>query len=84
MQHLYNASDYNKIINHIRDGFGGVDGVVIRETKQIELEFSSCIFSHEVRAHNLARLGVTPPQSRHIWLGDPHDILLIPVNIHIH
>ena len=33
--------------------------------------------------HMLARLDVALLRGRLIWLGDPHDILVIPVNIAI-
>lgn len=47
--------------------------------------FTSCIFSHEFRTsnvedHNLAKLALSFGAGRYAWLGQPGDLLFVPVN----
>lgn len=88
VQHLFVASDCKAAVNHILEGVGGNYGGVIKEIKEWMKSFTSCVFVHEHRssnfeAHKLARHGVSLDQGRHVWLGYPHDPIVIPVNIPI-
>ena len=86
VQHLHIASNCKEVVKNINCVAVGSYGVVIKEIKEMEESFVSCSFVHEFRAsnfeaHKLSRLGVSLPQSRHLWLGPPHDPYVIPVNI---
>lgn len=67
------ASDCNVAMDAIKDGSGASFGAIIHEITSRASTFTNCIFSHE---HGLA-LGF----GRHVWLGQPSDLIFIPVNI---
>lgn len=50
------------------------------------MEFGTCDFIFEGRAlnweaHSLAKFASSLDVGRHVWLGAPHDPLIIPVNL---
>ena len=61
----------------------------MKEITSWQSSFSSCGFKFESRVsnfepHKLARHAVKLVHGRHIWLGLPHDISVIPVAIPTH
>uniref|UniRef100_A0A453PT57 Uncharacterized protein n=1 Tax=Aegilops tauschii subsp. strangulata TaxID=200361 RepID=A0A453PT57_AEGTS len=58
-------------------------GCVIREIRETVKSFFSCNFCHELRASNVeahtrARYDIPLSQGRHLWLGSPRDLDVIP------
>lgn len=86
LQHLFITSDCEQAVKHIQQKSRGEEGGIIKEIHETTTSFISCTFNYESRvsnfeAHKLARYGVYLPVGRHIWLGIPHDTLVIPTNI---
>ena len=86
VNHLQIASDCKQVINHIHQRAGGDHGSIVREILQTSTLFTACNFLFEPResnyeAHRLARFGISLPAGRHLWLGIPHDPIVIPMNI---
>lgn len=85
LQNLVIASDCETVVKHIKEGSGGSYGGIVKEIYFGKL-FNSCNSNYESRSsyfepHNLARHALTMDQGRHIWLGQPHDPIVIPVSI---
>ena len=69
---------------YITRGHKGSYGSIISEIKSRSLPFQ-CNFSFEGRrvnfeAHKLARFSLSLAQGRHVWLGQPHDQVCIPLS----
>ena len=66
----------------------GSEGRYINIIKEIQAQarlFARCDFIFEGRkgnidAHNIAKFSTSLVQGRHVWLGEPHDPFVIPVN----
>ena len=83
---IFIASDCKGVVEDIQEGTGGSHGAVIREITSRMAGFESCKFIHErrnfnVKAHNLAKHSTMLSIGRHVWLGLPHDSILVPMNI---
>ena len=85
IQKISVASDCKKVVEAIKTGTSASYGAIVREIKDRARFFSSCLISHEFRtsnveAHKLAKHALTLGTGRHAWLGQPGDLVFIPVN----
>lgn len=85
IRHPFVAPDCKLAVDYIQKGRRGNCEGTIKETRDQENTFISCNFIHESRdlnidAHRLARFGVSLTSGRHVWLGNPHDPLVITIN----
>ena len=82
------ASDCKVAIDAIREGTLANFGAIVQEIKARAATFISCSFSHEYRtsnteAHNLTKYALSLGFGRHTWLGQPGDLIFVPMNIFI-
>lgn len=80
------ASDCKSVVTEIDRSTSGPYSTVIKEINQTKEEFESCSFSHESRssnmeAHHLAKHALHLSEGRHLWLINPYDTTVIPVNL---
>ena len=88
INHLLVASDCKVVVDAIRQGSSAEFGAIVEEIKARATTFISCSFTHEYRtsnteAHNLAKHALSLGFGRHTWLGQPGDLLFVPMNIMI-
>ena len=88
INHLLVASDCKVVVDAIRQGSSAEFGAIVEEIKTRATTFISCSFTHEYRtsnteAHNLAKHALSLGFGRHTWLGQPGDLLFVPMNIMI-
>lgn len=86
IRRLYVASDCLSAVKEIEDGSGGDNAAIVHEIIARSTDFDECCFSHESRncnfeAHYLAKISLSLGVGRHLWLGVPHAIVMIPLNI---
>ena len=82
------ASDCKVAVDAIKEGTAANFGAITREVVARARDFSSCIFSNEFRTsnvevYNLAKYLLSLGFGRHVWPGDPGDLVFIPINIDI-
>jgi hypothetical protein len=70
------------VVDAIREGSSATFGAVVREIIARAREFQVCSFSHEYRssnaeAHNLAKYALSLGFGRHVWLGQPGDLVFV-------
>ena len=80
-----NGCGFRLQAGYITRGHKGSYGSIISEIKSRSLPFQ-CNFSFEGRhvnleAHKLARFALRLAFGRHVWLGQPHDVTCIPLNV---
>ncbi|XBI91523.1 hypothetical protein VPH35_028823 [Triticum aestivum] len=80
------VSDCQVAVDAIKVGTSASYGLIVHEIIERSRVFSSCIISHEFRtsnfeAHKLAKHALTLGTGRHAWLGQPRELLFVPVNI---
>ena len=80
------ASDCKTVVNNIKQNSAGEHGAIVHEIIDRSRCFSVCNIVHESRssnfkAHNLAKHVLTLGFGRHVWLGQPRELLFLPVNI---
>ena len=85
-QKIYVASDCQEALNDINRGTGGPNAALVHEIMNHMSSFVSCSFVFERRnfnfeAHNLAKFVCNLNIGRHVWLGYPHDLNLVPMTI---
>ena len=77
---------YIIFVEDIKSGTLGGYGAIVREIADRSTGFNSCSFSHEFRnsnfePHLLAKYASSLDLGRHLWLGSPHDVTCVPLNI---
>ena len=80
------ASDAKVVVQDIQEKNPTEYGAIIHEIIEHTLSFQVCNISHEFRssnieAHKLAKHALSLPSGRHVWLGQPHGLSFVPVNI---
>jgi ribonuclease HI len=86
LQRLKVASDCQTVIKALHEYNLGVFSSITREIKKTAEGFGEVAFVHENRAsnmepHNLARLVLSNPSGRFVWLVNPPDGVCIPQQI---
>lgn len=86
IQRVVVASDRQGVVNDINQGTGGPHSAIIHEIIDRRASFQLFSFVHEHRnfnfeAHNLAKFDCNLAIGRHVWLGNPHDPTVVPMNI---
>ena len=79
------ACDCKTVVEEIKQRTEGNYSAIIKEIQARSKELTSCKFTFEGRllnfeAHSLAKFTYSLPEGRHVWLGLPHDSLIIHVN----
>lgn len=74
------------MVKEIEEKVGGRNGATIKEIHARKAEFEACRFHFESRksnfeAHSLARFSISLEVGHHVWLGTPHNSVIIPLNI---
>lgn len=74
------------MVKDIQNGTGGTNAAIVKEIIASRPDFDSCKISFENRksnfeAHNLARFALSLSGGRYVWLGSPHDLVMILMNI---
>ncbi|XP_044384494.1 uncharacterized protein [Triticum aestivum] len=80
------ASDCLGVVNDINKGTGEAHAAIVHEITSHSNSFAFCAFVHESRnhnfeAHNVAKFACNLSVGRHAWLGNPHDLVRVPMNI---
>jgi hypothetical protein len=80
------ASDCKVPVDAIKEGSNANFGAIVHEIVARAKDFLVCSFSHEFRtsnreAHNFAKFTLSRGFGRHVWLGQPGDLVFAPVNI---
>ena len=78
--------DAKVVVEAIAQRSEGRFSPIVREINETRNLYISCNFAFEGSAsnhetHNRARYALSPDQGRHVWLGQPHDIICIPMSI---
>jgi hypothetical protein len=85
-QRIQIASDCKIVVNDIKQNSPAEYGAIVHEITERSRAFAACNIIHEFRssnfeAHNLAKHSLSLGFGRHVWLGQPGDLLFLPVNI---
>ena len=85
-RHVHVASDCKVAVEDLKKENSSVYGAIIHEIIKRSTNFTSCSFVHEHRnfnfeAHNLAKLACNLQSGRHLWLVNPYDQRIVPMNI---
>ncbi|XBI60893.1 hypothetical protein VPH35_041765 [Triticum aestivum] len=84
---IHIASDCKTVVTDILEKNSSSEyGAIIQEIFYRSSLFNSCNIAHEFRssnfeAHNLTRHALQLGFGRHVWLGQPGDLVFLPVNI---
>ncbi|XP_073359583.1 uncharacterized protein [Aegilops tauschii subsp. strangulata] len=82
------ACDSKSVVADISKGTEGRYSAIVKEIVIRSREFSTCDIKFEGQAlnweaHSLAKFSSSLDVGRHVWLGDPRDPLISPVNLNI-
>lgn len=79
-------SDCSTVVNDIKHNSLVANGAIVHEIIDHSRDFMAFNIVHEFRnlnfeAHNLAKHALTLGFGRYVWLGQPGELLFLPVNV---
>ena len=87
-QRIHVASDCKTVVDEVKQGSSTTYEAIIHEIIEHSTSFTACNIVHEFKssnteAHNLAKHALSLGFGRHVWFGQPGELVFIPVNIMI-